>query len=690
MKRGVRAEPPAARYASRTDLPEAVTQSTRTVAAEHLDEHRITPSVVSDPAWRFSPERVLVCVGATPFADRLIRTGRTVASTLDAELVVIHVEATDLDGPSHVDRQRLSEAFELARRLGGQVETVRGRSVANEIIRYAREHNVVKIVVGRAPQPPLLRVLRPSIADRLARQVGTIDLYVISTAAAPSDGSIEQSGGLPRRRWMRYGLTVVVMVAVTAAGLPLRAVLSPANLVMPYLMAAIVIALRWGQSAAIVGSVIGALLFDFSFITPYFTFAVTDVQYLITLLGMLAVSLVTSALAGQVRAQADAAAERANHTAVLYSLSRSLAVVRSADHVFQVLERHIRETFHRRVAILLPDNETLTIRFSTSEFVIGDEGRSIASEVFRTGRPSELERLSESRYYPLLTSRGTVGVIGLQTIDPKRTISVAELRLLEAVATQAASAIERELLAEKARQAQLLEETDRLQQALLNSISHNLRTPLASITGALSSLVEDSSRLDENARHDLVETAAEEAARLNRLVGNLLDMTRLEAQAMRIHIEPCDVQDVIGAALAQLGDQGRKRSIAIDAPASLPLVPMDFVLITQTLVNLLDNALKYSPPDAPITVRAEARDRDLDIVVTDGGIGIPAGDLDRVFEKFYRGPQRGVTGSGLGLSICKGFVEAHGGRIRAETQPTGGTSVRLTLPLRPTQRQTLS
>ena len=645
--------------------------------------------MISDPAWRFSPERVLVGVAATPFAEQLIRTGRKVASTLDAELVVIHVEATDINGRSPVERQRLSEAFELARRLGARVETVTGQSVANEIIRYAREHNVVKIVVGRAPRPWLLRLLRASVADRLARHVGTIDLYVISTAASHSDLPIEHSGSLPRRRWMRFGLSVAVMAAVTAFELPLRAVLSPANLVMPYLMAAIVIALRWGQTAAIVGSVTGALLFDFSFITPYFTFAVTDVQYVITLLGMLAVSLVTSALAGQVRAQADAAAERANHTAVLYSLSRSLAAVRSADHVFEVVERHIRETFHQWVAILLPDDETLTIRFSTSEFVIRDEDRAIALEALRTGRPSELERRSESRFYPLLTSRGTVGVIGLQAIEPKRTISVTELRLLEAVATQAASAIERELLAEKARQAHLLEETDRLQQALLNSISHNLRTPLASITGALSSLSEDSSRLDERARQDLVETAREEAGRLNRFVGNLLDMTRLEARGMRIHIEPCDVQDAIGAAVAQLGEPGRKRSIAIDAPASLPLVPMDFVLITQTLVNVLDNAVKYSPPEAPITVRAEAHDQVLDIVVTDRGIGIPAGDLDRVFDKFYRGPQTGVTGSGLGLSICKGFVEAHGGRIRAETQPTGGTLVRLTLPLRTTQGQTV-
>ena len=629
-----------------------------------------------------------MCVGATPFAERLVRTGHRVAATLDAEFVVFHVEVPDINGSSETDRQRLNEVFQRGRELGGRVEIVGGRSIAHEITRYAREHNVVKIIVGRAPQPPLLRMLRPSIADQVARSVGMIDLYVISTAEPHSEPSIERSGGLRGGPWMRSGFGLAVMAGVTAIELPFKAALSPANLVMPYLMAAIVIALRWGQAPAIVSSVAGALLFDFTFVAPYFTFAVTDVQYVMTLLGMLAVSLVTTALAGQVKAEAEAAAERANHTAVLYSLSRSLAVVRAPDGVFQVVERHIRETFHRRVVILLPDHELLAVRFSSSGFVTADDGVSIAREVFRTGRPSDVERRSESCYYPLLTARGTIGVIGLHTMEPTRPLSVAELRLLEAVATQAASAIERELLAEQARQAQRLEETDRLQQALLNSISHNLRTPLASITGALSSLAEDRSRLDEEARQDLVATAREEAGRLNRFVGNLLDMTRLEARATRIHIEPCDVQDVIGAALAQLGDTGRTRSIAVDAPASLPLVPMDFVLITQTLVNVLDNAVKYSPPGAPITIRAEAHDRDLDIVVTDHGIGIPSGDLDRVFDKFYRAPQTGVTGSGLGLSICKGFVEAHGGRIRAETQPAGGTVVRVTLPLRPAQGQT--
>lgn len=629
-----------------------------------------------------------MCVDATPFADRLIQTGRSVATTLDAELVVLHVDTKEVRNSPDVDRQRLSEAFQVAGEVGARVVTVPGRSVTNEIVRYAREHNVVKLIVGRSPQPGLLRMLHPSVADRLARRIGTVDLYVITTAGPRADAPVEGVGGLRRRRWTRYGLSVLVMLIVTAAELPMRSVLSPANLVMPYLMATVVIALRWGQTAGIVASVSGALLFDYSFILPYFTFVVGDLQFVVTLLVMLAVSLVTSALAGQVRAQADAAAEREMHTGTLYSLSRSLAAIRSPQRVIEVVERQIRDAFHRQVAIWLPDNGTLALRVRSPDFVVDDDDCSIALQVFQSGRLSDVELRSRSRHFPLITSRGTVGVISIQETETTEPLSVADLRLLEAVVTQAASTIERESLAEKARQAQLLAETDRLQQALLNSVSHNLRTPLASVTGALSSLAQDSGRLDESARQDLVGTALQEAERLNRVVGNLLDMTRLEAQAMRIHIEPCDVQDVIGAAVAQLGEQGRKRSIAIDAPATLPLVPMDFVLVTQALVNVLDNAVKYSPPDSPITVRAEAHDDNLDIAVTDCGIGIPSSDLERVFDKFYRGPQTGVTGSGLGLSIAKGFVEAHGGCIRVEAQQAGVTRVRMMLPLRPAQGHT--
>jgi two-component system sensor histidine kinase KdpD len=431
---------------------------------------------------------VVVCVGTNPFNDRLIRTGRRVATRLDAELIVIHVETGESQPLSDRDRHRLDDAFQLARQLNARVMTISGRSVADTIGRFAREHNVVKIIVGRSSQPGLLGALRPSMADRLARRVGAVDLYVISTAASPADPMSPVPQGAPGRFWFRYGLSPALMVVLTAVELPMRDVLSPANLVMPYLLATIVIALRWGRTAAIMSSVAGAVLFNYGFIPPYFNFAVTDLQSVMTLLGLLAVGLVTSALAGQVKEQADAAASRETQTAVLYSLSRSLAVTRSLDQTLEVVARHIRETFHRHVAILLPDATALTVRFRSADFVVGDADRAVAEQVFRVGRPPDSEPGVDSGFFPLVTSRGVVGVLGLRPANEARPLFRADLRLLEAMASRVASAIQRELLGETARQAQLLEETDRLQQALLNSISHNLRTPLASITGALSSL----------------------------------------------------------------------------------------------------------------------------------------------------------------------------------------------------------
>jgi two-component system sensor histidine kinase KdpD len=273
-------------------------------------------------------------------------------------------------------------------------------------------------------------------------------------------------------------------------------------------------------------------------------------------------------------------------------------------------------------------------------------------------------------------------VLGVRLIEPAGRFTPERQRLLEAFANQAAQAVERVQLAREAAQTQLLRETEKLQTTLLNSISHDLRTPLASITGALSSLRDDAAFLDEAAQTLLINTALEQAARLNILLGNLLEMTRLEAGAMKVRLEPCDVQDLIGVALAGLGDRLEGRAIEVDIPPDLPLVPLDFVLMVQVLVNLLDNALKYSPLDQPVSLRTYLAGDQLRLEVLDRGPGVAAPELEPIFNKFYRGAQsKGVGGTGLGLSISKGIVEAHQGCIWAERRPGGGLMISLALPL---------
>jgi two-component system sensor histidine kinase KdpD len=285
---------------------------------------------------------------------------------------------------------------------------------------------------------------------------------------------------------------------------------------------------------------------------------------------------------------------------------------------------------------------------------------------------------------PLRGSQGILGEMELQSTGPQAEPSPAQRRLMEAFASQTAQAIERIRLAERARQVKMMQDTERLQTALLNSISHDLRTPLVSITGSLSTLREDSIALDAELHRSLVDTAYQEAVRMNRLVANLLNMTRLEAGAMKVVKRLEDVQDVVGAALEPLNERLANRPVKIQVPAELPLVPMDFVLMLQVLVNLIDNALKYSPEGSPVDIQAFHNDQNVEIWVQDRGSGIPEPDLERVFDKFYQVQPEGKRlrpSTGLGLSICRGIVEAHQGSIRAENRPGGGATIKIVLPL---------
>jgi two-component system sensor histidine kinase KdpD len=362
----------------------------------------------------------------------------------------------------------------------------------------------------------------------------------------------------------------------------------------------------------------------------------------------------------------------------------------SRDDILRTVTQHVASTFGRDVVVLLPDedgSERLTIAAASSGLALPADELAVADWVYRRGEPAgrntDTLPAASLRYLPMKTARGVLGVLGVAGPDqPQRHLTPARRRLMEAFASQAALSLERATLARQARQAEVLQVTEKLQAALLNSISHELRTPLVSITGALSAMLAGPGQLDPAAERALVENAHEEAERLNQLVGNLLDMTRLEAGALTIRRELSDVQDVIGAALGQLGTRLHQREVRVDIPADMPLAPLDFVPIVQVLVNLLDNALKYAPPDQPIDVFARVQGQQVQIEVADRGPGIPPDDLERVFDRFYRLQHPGsLGGTGLGLSICRGVVEAHGGRIQAQNRPGGGASFTLTLPL---------
>jgi two-component system sensor histidine kinase KdpD len=456
---------------------------------------------------------------------------------------------------------------------------------------------------------------------------------------------------------------------------------------MIYLLAVMVAAIYLGRGPAILVSALGVAAFDFFFVPPYYTMAVSDTEYFITFSGLFLVSVVISALAVRASEQAESAQRREADTAMLYALSRDLAAADGLEAVLKAVRTHLEADFGRDVVIYLPEGDTLRpfLDAGAPQPEPGDTELNLAIWSYRHAEPAGLGTntlpSAEPRFMPLKTSRHTVGVLSLKPLDPTRALTSDQRRKLESFANQTAQAVDRVHLAEQTRQIKLLQAAEKLQNALLNSISHDLRTPLVSITGALTTLESQSETLAVDARKSLVETAREEADRLNRLVGNLLDMTRLEAGALRVKREPADVQDLIGTAIGQMEERLSGRNLVINVLDSFPLVNLDFVLIVHVITNLLDNAIKYSKTNSPLEVQAEMVETELQISVLDRGLGIPEEDLERVFNKFYRvqRPEH-VTGTGLGLAICKGIVEAHGGRIWAGNREGGGTIISIALP----------
>lgn len=410
--------------------------------------------------------------------------------------------------------------------------------------------------------------------------------------------------------------------------------------------------------------------------------ALTNVAML--LVSLLVVGLLT--LTVEARELAATARRSQAAMAAMYGFSQALASTSDPDQIVAAAGRHIVETFHWKALLALPLGECLAARFRSPGFPWGRDEQRAAEWAFQHGEAAGHGTTSigqASGYYlPLKTAWGIKGVLGVVCGENQSARPPHEDPLLGVFASRTALAIGRAILDETARHAELLRRSDKMQQALLNSVSHNFRTPLATITGALQTLLHDGAILDDATRHELLTNAREQAARLNRLVANLLDMTRLEAGVLHVKLELCDVADVIGAALGQLGEGARLRQITVDMPSEQLLVPLDFALISQVIVNLLDNSLKYSPADEPVEIRVRQDATELEIAVLDYGIGISEQDKGSLFERFQRGsrsPQ--AAGTGLGLSICRGFVEAHGGRIRAERREPRGTVVTFTVPM---------
>jgi two-component system sensor histidine kinase KdpD len=647
---------------------------------------------------RAGGERLLVGIGPDEQGERLVRAGQRMASALDADWIVVYVETPDLLRLSDEKRNRRIALLRLAESLGAQAITLGGSSAGEELANYARELNVTRILIGRPRRAPWQRLFRPSTYGELVGGTEGVDIHVIGgadEATVLGNAVLERSrdyfgavGAARKMRWPGYAWALAASALCTAFGWLISPRFELVNVAMVYLLAVALIAVRFGRGPAIAASIVAVACFDFFFVPPQLTFAVSDMQYLVTFAIMLVVALIISDLTARVRLQAKVAGHRERRTALLYAMSRELAATRGEEAMAQVAVRHVSEVFDSQAVVLLP-NPDGKIRFPRTESIAGSlhtADLALAQRVQAQGEPgglgTETQPAAEALYLPLRGTQSVLGVLAVLPANRRRVLLPEQFHLLETFAAQLALALERAQLAERAQRASIDAETEGLRNALLASISHDLRTPLAVISGASSTLAERGERLGAEERRSLAHSIFEHSQQMGELIANVLDMTRLEAGSIALQRDWHALGEIAGAALRRTQAPLARHAVRTELAADLPLVRVDATLLEQVFVNLLENAAKYTPTGTPIRLRAEREPDYLLVSIEDAGPGLPDGDPEELFAKFHRGTQEGaVAGVGLGLAICRAIVRLHGGQIRAERRAQGGAAFRFTLPV---------
>jgi len=645
-------------------------------------------------AWPIR-ERLLVCVSAHPASAQLIRAAHRTAKSLRAEWTAVYVETSYRSGARESDREALAiQHLRLAERLGAETAILTGADFAEEVLTYARDKAVTRILVGRSPKRSWRDLFSGRQVDRLLRECGDMEVTV---APGEMDSPLPKVVGGARRNWdwksYAYALLEVVLCTVFNEGLfrfmdHANLTLINVNQIMVFLLGVSILSTSQGVGPCVAACVLNVLAFDYFFTIPFYHFEVYEGQYYVIFLVMLVVGLIITNLTVRMKNQTRLSRLRERRTEALYALSRELASARGAEELLKAAIRQISEVFESSVTAYLPDGAgRLKARSSSGEEPHPTpKEMGVAQWAFdlgqMAGKGTETLPDAEALYVPLLATGEPVGALGVKSLFPDRLFIPEQLHLMEAFAHQTAMAVFGDKLAEEKQQAQLQVETEKLRSSLLSSVSHDLRTPLATIKGSIGGLLASGRSMSAATRRDFLVNVYDETDRLERLVSNLLEMTRLEAGAIVPRKEPNDPQDVIGSAVARVRKRLEDRKLELKVPPDLPLVPMDGLLIGQVLVNLLDNASKYTPAESPLEISSWIYADQWSVEVADRGPGVPESDLPHLFDKFYRGPQKErKSGAGLGLAICRGIVDIHGGTLTAGNRPEGGMFFRLSLPL---------
>jgi two-component system sensor histidine kinase KdpD len=607
------------------------------------------------------------------------------ARHFDAVLLALYVErSAAVDQP---EKARADRNLALARELGAEVMTTTDEDFVRGVLRVAGQRNVTDIVVGKSRQKSWLRRLaRELMVRRLLRKSGEIDVHVMTTAGFDSGERLLRWPSRGRLNLLQYlAATGVVAVAVVVNLVietfqPHRGEYSTALIL---LLAVVVLASFLDAGPTLMAATLSALVWDYFFLPPRFAFRVNQFEDTMLLALYFVVAIAIGQLTARLRAQKIAEREREDRATALYLLARELTEATELDEILRKVVERMQHVFEARIAVILAGQHGLAQQHPASTFRMADGDRAVAAWAFEhresAGKFTEHEPSAEALYVPLRASTGAVGVLGLR-FGKQDAPSIHQRNLLDAFCQQVALALERHRLRAASENSKLLAESERLSRNLLNSMSHEIRTPIAVITSAAGNLVEFQEPGSSESQKAMIMEIQEATARLNRLVGNVLDITRLESGHLKPRLELCDVRDLVQTAVRETRKELLRHRLTVELPPDLPLVRLDFVLTLQTLTNLLSNAASHTPPGTEVRLSARV-DGALTLTVADRGPGIPAEALPRIFEKFYRGPNAPTGGTGLGLSLVKGFIEAQGGEVQAGNAPAGGGVFTLRLPL---------
>ena len=662
----------------------------RKVAARVEAAARALP--VDRARTRLAGDRVLVAVGPDEQAEQLVRSGKRMADALDAAWTVVYVETPELLRLSDAERNRRIDVLRLAESLGAETVTLDGPSAAAVLLEYAQTRNATRVIVG-APKARGWRAwLRASTPQQLIRHARTFDVVTIAVAeermAHRKPAGFAFPDEVPRQiRWDRYAWALVTTAVCTAVAFPLYPRFELSNLVMVYLLGVTVAGLRLGRAPAMLSATLNVVAFDFFFVPPRYSFAVTDAQYLLTFVVMLTIALVIANLMSSVRQQTRVSGARERRTALLYAMSRELVATRGIESLARVAVSHVAEVFQCQAVVLLPNHEgKLTYpRDPPLERSLHGADLAVAQWVLDHGRQAGLGTdtlpAAPALYVPLQEGGKPLGVLAVLPSNQRRILLPEQRHLLETFAGQIGLAVERAQLAETAEGARLNAERESLRNTLLASISHDLRTPLSVIAGAGSALAQHGSVLDEATRVALARSVEQKAREMSDLVSNVLDLMRFESGHIVLRRDWQTLDDLVEAALRNLESKLEEHVVESRIPADLPPVHVDANLIVQVFSNLFDNIAKYTPPRTRVYVSAMMDGRYVRVLVEDEGPGLPVGDPERLFDKFQRGSDEGtVVGVGLGLAICQAIIHAHGGEIEAQRREGGGARFDFTLP----------